>query len=74
MDTARDPSTGTQAGGLMAEAPYPQQQAFVLKLRRGRGAPGQPFEGLVEHVASGQRAVFSDAEQLRAWIAGQLSG
>jgi hypothetical protein len=55
------------------EAPLPAERAFVVQLRAQTVAGADLFIGRVEHVASGDAARFSSAEDLLAFITKMLT-
>lgn len=52
---------------------WPHAGAFVLKFRLDADPEAGPFEGRVEHVASGRAAPFHALEELRAFLARALA-
>ena len=52
---------------------WPYTCAFVLKFRSDAEPGAGPFEGRVEHVASGRSAQFRTPEELRAIVAQLLA-
>ena len=56
-----------------AEAPLSPQWAFVVQLREGTALTPEALHGRVEHIASGQAALFTSLEALRAFMAQVLT-
>jgi hypothetical protein len=53
---------------------WPHTSAFVLQFPADADPGAGPFEGRVEHVASGRAAQFHTPEELRAFVAQVLAG
>jgi hypothetical protein len=52
---------------------WPHTSAFVLQFPADADPGAGPFEGRVEHVATGRAAPFHTAEELRAFVAQVLA-
>jgi hypothetical protein len=60
---------------LAPEAPeLPTGRAFVLQLSRETGPTLEPFNGRVEHLATGRRLRFENFADFRAAVIQLLSG
>jgi hypothetical protein len=55
------------------EAPLSPHWAFVVQLREGTALTPETLHGRVEHIASGQAALFASLEELRAFMAHALT-
>jgi hypothetical protein len=55
------------------EAPLSPHWAFVVQLREGTAMTPDALHGRVEHIASGQAALFSCLEELRVFMAQVLT-
>jgi hypothetical protein len=54
---------------VLANQPtYPQSRAYVLKLHCDAALAEGQVSGLIEHVATGRRFAFSNAEELIATL------
>ena len=68
----RPGGTGSGHGGIGGHGgpgpSFPQRNAFVLQFAADAGPQTGPFHGRIQHVASGQQAVFETLEELRAFV------
>jgi hypothetical protein len=55
------------------QAPLSPHRAFVVQLREGTALTPETLHGRVEHIASGQAALFTSLEELRAFMAHMLT-
>lgn len=55
------------------EAPLSPHWAFVVQLREGTTLTAEGLHGRVEHIVSGQAALFTSLEALRAFMAQVLT-
>jgi len=55
------------------EAPLSPHWAFVVQLREGTALTPEALHGRVEHIVSGQAALFTSLEELRAFMAHVLT-
>jgi hypothetical protein len=52
---------------------WPHTGAFVVQFPEGAGLDTTPFEGRIEHVASGRAGLFHTLEDLRSFLARVLA-
>ena len=55
------------------EAPLSPRWAFVVQLREGTALTPEELHGRIEHVVSGWATLFTGLEELRAFIAEELT-
>ena len=55
------------------DAPLSRHWAFVVQLREGTALTPEGLHGRVEHIVSGQAALFTSLEELGAFMAQALA-
>ena len=58
---------------LLPNAPLSPYWAFVVQLREGTALTPEGLHGRVEHIVSGQAALFTSLEELGAFMAQVLA-
>ena len=58
---------------LLPNAPLLPSWAFVVQLREGTALTPEGLHGRVEHIVSGQAALFTSLEELGAFMARALA-
>lgn len=64
-----------RGGGRTGTAPsFPQRSAFVLQFAADAGPETGLFRGKIQHIASGEQAVFHSTDELWAFVRNVLLG